>query len=181
MALGSNTQWNLCVNHPANPIKKQDELAGQGPIKRFNVGSDETLTKASTPPETLTPPLVFLFTKDLFIKFIKIFMKMIQAQAQALAKPWEQFFKARTPKMYWGKSYIKYYHFCQQCENYFETSSTTRMNHIPFATPFLYSFISIRWAQYKRRYKNATLITWFDFKTFLWKDLRSSQAFINSI
>ena len=73
------------------------------------------------------------------------------------------------------------YHFCQQCEDYFETSGATGMNRTPFAATFLRGAISLRWAQHKRRHKRATPITWSEFKAFLRKDLGSFQAFIDSI
>ena len=55
------------------------------------------------------------------------------------------------------------------------------MNYTPFATLFLRGSISLRWAQHKRCHKNATLITWSEFKAFLQKNFKSSQAFIDSI
>ena len=73
------------------------------------------------------------------------------------------------------------YHFCQQCKDHFETSGATEMNYIPFALSFFHGSISLRWAQHKRRHKSAILITWPEFKAFLRKNLRSSQAFIDSI
>ena len=73
------------------------------------------------------------------------------------------------------------YHFCQQYEDYFETSGATGMNHTFFAITFFRGPISPRWAQHKRRHERATLIMWSEFKAFLRKDLGSSQAFINSI
>ena len=73
------------------------------------------------------------------------------------------------------------YHFCQQCEDHFETSGATGMNRTPFAASFLRGSISLRWAQHKRRHESATPITWSEFKAFLRKDLGSSQAFIDSI
>ena len=105
----------------------------------------------------------------------------MQAQAQVLAEFQECSLKARTSETYWGKSYIECYHFCQQCKDYFETSSAIEMNYIPFAASFLYGSINLRWTQHKRRHKNATPITWSEFKAFLHKDLGSSQAFIDSI
>ena len=86
MAPGSRAQRSPRINPPADPTGEQDELAGQGPVRGFNAGSDEAPTKALTPPEALTPPLVLPFTKDLFTKFMKIFMKTMQAQAQILAE-----------------------------------------------------------------------------------------------
>ena len=73
------------------------------------------------------------------------------------------------------------YHFCQQCKDYFETSGATKMNCILFAAIFLRDIISLRWAQHKRRHERATPITWLEFKAFLRKNLRNSQAFIDSI
>ena len=181
MALGSRAWRSPCVNPPANFTGEQDELAGQGPIRRFNTESDEAPTKAPTPPEVPTPPFIPPSIEDLFTQFMKIFMETTQAQAQALAKPRERPLKAWTPKIYWGKSHMECYHFCQQCEDHFETFGATGMNRTPFAASFFHGSISIRWSQHKRRYESATPITWSDFKTFLRKDLRSSQAFIDSI
>ena len=76
---------------------------------------------------------------------------------------------------------MNYYYFCQQCEDYFETSGAIGMNCTPFAATFLRGFISFRSAQHKRRYKRATPIMWLEFKAFLQKDLGSLQAFIDSI
>ena len=164
------TRRSPCVNTPVNPAGELDELAGtQGPAKRFNAGSNEALT----PPKASTPPLVPLTSKDLFTKFMKVFIETTQAQAQALAEPRERLLKARTPETYFKKSHMDYYHFCQQCEDYFETSGATRMNRTPFAATFLRGAISLRWAQHKQHHKRATPITWSEFKAFLQKDLGS--------
>ena len=78
MTLGSCICWNPHVNTPANPTRELDKLASaQGPVRRSNVESNEALI----PLETSTSPLVFLPVKDLFIKFIKVFMETTQAQA----------------------------------------------------------------------------------------------------
>ena len=73
------------------------------------------------------------------------------------------------------------YHFCQQYEDYFETSGARGINCTFFATTFLRSSISFRWAQHKRRHKCAGFIMWSKFKAFFRKDFVSSQAFIDSI
>ena len=181
MALWSRTtRRSSCVNTLVNPTGELDELAGaQGPVKRSNIRSDEAPIEAPTPPEASIPPLVPPISEDLFTKFMKVFMETTQARDQL--KPRERPLKARTPKTYSGKSHIDCYHFCQQCEDYFETSGTTRMNHTPFAAIFFHGSISLRWAQHNRCHKCATLITWSKFKAFFWKDLGSSQAFIDSI
>ena len=110
-------------------------------------------------------------------------METMQAQAQALAEPQERPLKARTPETYFGKSYMDCYYFCQQCEDYFETSVPIGMNYTPFAATFFRDLInlSLKWAQHKQRHKRATPITWLEFNTFLRKDFESFQAFIDSI
>ena len=168
IALGSYTIWQSpCVNLPVNSTE-QDELAGtQAPAKRFNASNN----KAFTPPETLIPfetptlPLVPSPAKDLFTKFIKVFMEM--TQTQALTKPKELLLKTRTLETYWYKFHMEYYHFYQLCEDHFKTLSVIEINCTPFVASFLYGSISIRWAQHKYRHKSTTPITWTEFKAFL--------------
>ena len=168
------------VNTSVDPAGELNKLAdAQGPARRSNAGSNEAPTKAFTPPEASTLPLVLPTSEDLFTKFIKMFMETTQAREQL--EPRERPLKARTPETYFGKSHMDCYHFCQQCEDYFETSGATGINRTPFAATFLRGAISLRWAQHKRRHKRATPITWSEFKVFLRKDLGSSQAFIDSI
>ena len=137
MAPGSRTTCRSpCVNTPVDPAGELDELAGaQG--GRSDAGSDE----APTPPEAPPPAPT---SEDLFTKFMKVFMETTQAQAQALAEPRKRLLKARTSETYFGKSHMDCYHFCQQCEDYFETSGATEMNRTPFAATFLRDAISLR-------------------------------------
>ena len=163
MAPGFHARRSLCVNTLVNPTGELDELTGaQGPAKRSNARSNEALT----PPEASIPPFIPP-TKDFFTKFMKVLMEMMQAHAQALAEPWECLLKARTPETYSGKSHIDCYHFCQQCEDYFETLGATEMNHTLFAATFLRGTVSFRYTQHKRYHKSATPITWPEFKNFL--------------
>ena len=174
------TRQSFCVNTSVNPIGELDKLAGaQGPARKSNARSNEASTKIPSPSEASTPPLIPPTFKDLFTKFIKVFMETTQARDQL--EPRECLLKARTPETYFGKSHIDCYHFYQQCEDYFKTSGATGMNRTPFAATFLRGAISLRWAQHKRRHERATPITWSEFKAFLRKDLGSSQAFIDSI
>ena len=113
MALGSCVQRSPCVNPSANLTRKQDEFACQSPVQGFNAGSDKAPTKAPIPLKAPTPPLVSFFIKDLFIKFMKVFLETTQAQTQILAQPQEQSLKARSLETYSGKSHIDCYHFCQ--------------------------------------------------------------------
>ena len=105
MAPGSRTTQRSPHVHPSVDIIEQDKLAGAP--GRFDANSDE----AFIPPKASTPPLVPFFAKDLFTKFMKVFMET--TQAQALAEPPECLLKAKTPETYWGKSHMECYHFCQ--------------------------------------------------------------------
>ena len=81
MAPGSRACRNSCVNTLVNPARELDELAGaQGPARGSNAGSNEAFPKAPTPLEAFTPPFVPPTSKDLFTKFMKVFMKTMQAQ-----------------------------------------------------------------------------------------------------
>ena len=169
MAQGCCTiRRSLQVNPPADVPEEQDELAGA------SGRSDTDSNEAPTLPEAPTPPLVPPPTKDLFTKFIMMFMETIQARDRETLRPQKRPFKARTPKIYSEKSHMNCYYFCQQCDNYFKTSDAIKINRTPFATIFLRSSICLRWAQHKRRHNCATPITWSEFKAFFRKDLGSS-------
>lgn len=108
----------------------------------------------------------------------------LEAQAQAApsqSEPRERPLKARFPDLYFGKSHMDCYHFCQQCEDPFDTGRATALNRTSFAASFLRGSISFRWTQYKRRYKEAAPITWSEFKAFLRKNLGDSRLFVDSI
>lgn len=88
---------------------------------------------------------------------------LLQAQARAQAQaqvayhaepaqqgPRERLLKARLPDIYYGKSHTECYHFWQQCEDHFNTHSTTCPNRTPFTTSFLRGRIRFCWLQYKR-------------------------------
>ena len=176
MAPGSCVCQSPYVNILADPAGELNELAGtQGLAKRSNIRINEALT----PPEASILLLVSPPTEKLFTRFIKVFIEM--TQVQALAELQERLVKTKTPETYSGKSHRNCYHFCQQWEDYFKTSDTTGMNYTPFAAIFSYSIVSLKWAQHKRRHKNATLTMWSDFKIFLQKNFGNLQAFINSI
>ena len=88
MAPGSRACQSPCVKTLVDPAGELDELVGaQGLARRSNAGSNEAPTEAPTPPEASTPLLVPPTSKDLFTKFMKVFIETTQAQAQALAKP----------------------------------------------------------------------------------------------
>ena len=158
MALGFCTRRSLCVNTLVNLAGELDELAiAQGPARRSNTKSDKAFTEAPIPPEASTPPFVPPISEVLFTKFMKVFMETTQARNQS--KPRQRPLKAKTLETYFGKSHMDCYHFCQQYEDYFETSGATGMNRTHFATTFFRGSISLRWAQYNYRHKRATPIT----------------------
>ena len=76
----------------------------------------------------------------------------ISAQAPALVEPKEQSVKARFLDLYFGKSHLDCYWFCQQYQDHFDTARANRDNRTPFATFFLRDGISPRWTQYKHRH-----------------------------
>ncbi len=53
--------------------------------------------------------------------------------------------KAKNPDVYYGRSHMECYNFCQQCEDHFATCGATGPNRIPFATSFLRDQINFRW------------------------------------
>ena len=132
---------SLYINYLANPTE-HNKLIGQGLARKSNIGSNKALFKAPTPSEAPTPSLIPLSTKNFFTRFIKMFMEM--TQAQALAEPQKCSLKAKTPDTYFGISHINCYYFCQQCENYFEISGNTEMNHTPFTATFFRSIINLK-------------------------------------
>ncbi len=86
--------------------------------------------------------------------------------------------KAKTPDVYRGRSHMKCYNFCQQCEDHFATCGATGPNQIPFAASFLRDRINFRWQQHKRKLEAESLvsISWDEFKAFLRKALGDSRA-----
>ena len=138
MVQGSRACQSPCVYTSVNPAEELDKLAGQGPARKSNVRSN----KAHTPPEAPTPTLVSPISEDLFTKFIKVFIETTQVREQL--EPQERAIKARTSETYFGNYHMDCYHFCQQCEDYFETSGAIGMNCIPFVATFFRGAISLR-------------------------------------
>ena len=73
------------------------------------------------------------------------------------------------------------YQFCQQCENHLETAGAKGPNRISFAALFLRWLVTQQWLQHKQRCVGAVLMTWLEFKEFLWKNLGDSRAFVDSV
>ena len=69
------TQQSPCVNLFANPIREQNELIGNQGLARK---SDASSNKAPIFSETPILPLILSPAKDLFLKFMKIFIETTQ-------------------------------------------------------------------------------------------------------
>ena len=187
---GSRPCYSPRRNLPINPIK--DELArNPGPVR--GLYSDSTSPALFCNP-TPGPKLVFALnpasipvpappsSNELFKQFMRAYLESNQGPRQPLVER-KQSLKAKVPEVYYGKSYMDCYHFCQQCEDHFETAGATGTNRTPFAASFLRGSISVRWTQYKRRHRGEELtpITWTEFKAFLRKNLGESKSFVDSI
>ena len=72
MAPGSCAQWSTHINYSANRTKQNELASAQNAAKRSNASSN----KISTLFETLTPSFVPPPTKNLFTKFMKVFMEL---------------------------------------------------------------------------------------------------------
>ena len=74
MALKFYGYQSFSENPLVNLIKEQNKLAGlQNPVTKFDISSNKGFIFL----KTLILTLVLLFIKDLFIKFMKIFIKSI--------------------------------------------------------------------------------------------------------
>ena len=89
---------------------------------------------------------------------------------------------AHSLDVYYEKSHMDCYNFCQQCDDYFATVEAIGPTRILFAASFLCDRISFRWQQYKRRHDDETPVPviWDEFKAFLFRSLGDSQAFLDT-
>ena len=103
--------------------------------------------------------------------------------SQQYKNPCKRPLKARFLDMYYGKTYLKYYNFFQQCRNYFAIASTKSQNKISFAVIFINNIALFCWKKYQRKVKDETdvSITWKEFKAFFCQSLGKSEAFVDTI
>ncbi len=139
-----------------------------------------TLSRAPTPAAS-APALVP--TEELFKQFMTIYIDLVQNPSPIHTEPRERPLKTRFPKLYFGKSHMDCYNFCQQCEDHFDTAQATVSNRTSFAALFLCGSINFRWTQYKRRHQSEEVapISWSEFKAFLCKNLGDFQSFVDNI
>ena len=113
---------------------------------------------------------------------MKVFMDS-QGRSGTHEGPRESPLKARFLDLYYGKSHMDCYQFCQQCEDHFETAGATGPNRVSFAASFLRGPINFCWHQHKLRHQGEGMdpVAWVKFKVFLRKNLGDSRAFVDSI
>ena len=144
---------------PLDPV--EDELAREpGPIEGPHSGSTfPALSHNPTPGPKLVPALNFApvpapvlapvpapalpSPDELFKQFMRAYLQLNQGLRQISAE-FERSFKAKIPEVYYGKSHMDCYHFCQHCKDHFETAGATGNNRTLFAASFLCGNISVR-------------------------------------
>ena len=122
------------------------------PSRNPTPGLNLVLALIPTPVPALTPAPVA--SKELFKKFMKAYLETNQGSRQPERK---QNLKAKVLEIYYGKSYMDYYYFCQQCKDHFETIGATEFNQTSFAASFFRRNISVHWAQFKCRNRGEEL------------------------
>ena len=128
----------------------KDELArDQGPTKSSHLGSTSPVPSCNPilGPTLVSAPIFALasalYSSDkLFRQFIKAYLESNQGPSRSQVEC-KQSLKAKVPDVYYGKSHMDCYHFCQQCKNYFETVEAIGANRTLFTAFFLYGNISV--------------------------------------
>ena len=150
-------------------------------LLRFSAPSESNYDKAPINPFAvgLLKSLATKYTEE---DLQKILRTVLEAQAPPFDGPHKKLLKTRLPDVYFSKSHIECYNFCQQYENYFITAGAKGPNRIPFATFFLHNYINFCWHQYKRKHKAecSVPIIWKIFKTFFCQSLEISRVFVDS-
>ena len=102
-----------------------------------------------------------------------------------LVEPEEQPLKARFSDLYFGKSHLDCYRFCQQCKDYFDIARANGENYTPFAASFFSDGISTRWTKYKHQQAQEKgpdiIILWEKSKAFFCENCGNSMTFVKNI
>ena len=167
--------------------RSRKAAASAPPASRSDSESDELWApEEDTPapshasaPALVEPTLALKYSEADLMRILKIFLetKGQEPKAEVLR---ERPLKAKVPDVYFGKSYMDCYHFCQQCEDYFEIASATGLTRTPFAASFLRGKINFRWHQYRKQLGRVS-VPWEEFKTFFRKNLGDSRSFVDTI
>ena len=141
-----------------------------------NHASDPSHASAPAPVE---PTLALKYSEADLMRILKIFSET-KGQEPKAEVPRERPLKAKVPDVYFGKSHMDCYHFCQQCEDHFETAGATGSTRTPFAASFLRGKINFRWHQHRKQLGGVS-VPWEEFKAFLRKNLGDSRSFVDTI
>ena len=149
-----------------------------------------TLTPA--PAQALAPAPAFVsdspgrYTDKDLQRATKLALKSFvkgQEHGQGNSVPRDRAHKAQSPDVYYRSLRIKYYYFCRQCEDYFDTAGATGHKRVPFAASFVWDRINFRWQQHKTQIESIIVVspTWDKFKAFFQQSLKKSTLFVISI
>ena len=130
------------------------------------------LTPAPAPPPALVNSIARYSKKDLQW----IFKTVLETTALGLALqplvflngPLTKFLKARFPNLYYSKTHIECYNFCQQCKDHFTIARARGHNQVLFVAIFLQDQDLFQCQQHKRKLDDEIVdpITWNNFNTF---------------
>ena len=136
--LGSTPTTKMTsIQDRGRPCKKRISkcFSGSSPLPKSSY--DQTPINSS-----YVEPFVAKYTeKDLQ----KIFRMVLERQVPLSNGICEKPLKAKSSDVYHGKSHIKCYNFCQQCEDHFAIGAAKDPNRILFALSFLRNRIIFRW------------------------------------
>ena len=137
------------------PLDGEDDLA-KGPLGAPTKDSNTpTFSPAVSPAQTpaFAPAPALPSNKGHFQLFMKAYLEN-QNQNQNLAPPPTPIqvelrklpLKIQFPDFYYGNSHLDCYHFCQQCEDHFNTAGASGPNRISFAASFLRTSVVQHWS-----------------------------------
>ena len=153
------------ASNPRSYRNAQQASAGSNQPEEAPVETTPTPSTASAPSQVLSSaPAPTLYSQEDLQRITKLCMDLF-FQGNHQEGPREGQLKARFPDLYYEKSHMECYHFCQQCEDHFDTAGAIGSNRTPFAASFLCGRISFRWHQHKRRGQVGPL-SWINFKAF---------------
>ena len=166
------------VRRGPSSSSEPDELANNLESSVFSDAVASTLGAFAPGASAPAPDDLQRVTKLRMGAFIQGQANRLEPDQQGLR---ERPLKARLPDLYYGKSHMECYYFCQQCEDHFDTAGATGPNKTSFAASLLRGRISLRWHLHKQRVEGAAPLSWVEFKAFLRKNLGDSRAFVDSI
>ena len=130
-------------------------------------------------PAPMKPTLALKYSKADLMRILKIFSKT-KAQEPKAEVPHERPLKAKILDIYFRKSYMDCYHFCQQCKDYFKTTGATGSNRTSFMALFPHGKINFQWHQHWKQLRGV-FVPWEEFKAFFRKNLGDSRFFVDTI